>query len=452
MRVPAILKSYRAVLWMGFGSLLAIILLIGWKGSQVVAQLESQSNALRAAYVERDELLDSVRFALSQSASSIRDLLLEDDPALVRQHQTELQAQRRQISDAIERYGRDLPPDEAALWQQLRRRVNAYWNAIEPAFRWDAGTRRRQAEDFLRRQVMPRQGELLSLISQVDQSDHRNLQESNRRISDLFKRFGAELAFSTLAASFLGAVLASLTVRRVLALEQAGERRLREVTQARSELQDLSHRVVTVQEEERRRVARELHDEVGQALSAVLVELGRAGSRLPPESDTRAHLALARELAERAVAQVRDMALLLRPSMLDDLGLVPALKWQAREVARRTGVKVKVAAETVPDDLPDTYRTCIYRVVQEALNNAARHARASWARVEAVQENGSIRVTIQDNGSGFDPSQEKGMGILGMEERVKGLGGLFHIDSEKGSGTIVSLVIPIARIAAEVPQ
>jgi signal transduction histidine kinase len=449
MRVPPVLKSYRVVLWTGFGSLLAIILLIGWKGSQVVAALESQSNALRAAYLQRDDWLDSIRFALSQSASSVRDYLLDDDAAAVLQHRTDLENQRRQIGEAIASYDHDLPADEAALWQQLKRRVNAYWKAVEPAFGWDGDTRRRQAESFLRRQVIPRQGELLGLISQVDQTDHRNLQESNRKISQLFTRFASELALSTLAASLLGGVLAFLTVRRVLGLEQASERQLREVMQARSELQDLSHRVVTVQEEERRRVARELHDEVGQTLSAVLVELGRAGNRLPPDSESRANLSLARELAERAVAQVRDMALLLRPSMLDDLGLVPALKWQAREVSRRTGVKVKVAAETVPDDLPDRYRTCIYRVVQEALNNAARHARASWARVDAVQENGHIRVTIQDNGGGFDPSQDKGMGILGMEERVKGLGGVFRIDSEKGSGTIVSLLIPVAPAARE---
>ena len=338
---------------------------------------------------------------------------------------------------------------EAALWQEFKRRVNSFWSAVEPAFAWDDNTRRQQAEDFLHRQVMPRQGDLLNLISQVDQTDQRNLGRSNAKMTELFTRFGNELSLSTLVASLLGGLLGFLTVHRVLTLEQAAGRRLREVTQARSELQELSNRIVTVQEEERRRVARELHDEVGQALSALLVELGRASNRLPPESESRANLSLAREFAERAVAQVRDMALLLRPSMLDDLGLVPALKWQARELARRTGVKVKVAAETVPDDLPDRYRTCIYRVVQEALNNAARHAQASWARVEAVQENGRIRVTIQDNGAGFDPSQEKGMGILGMEERVKGIGGIFRIDSEKGSGTIVSLLIPAGEAALE---
>ena len=369
---------------------------------------------------------------------------MDDDAAAVLQHRTDLETLRHQIGDAIARYDHDLPADEAALWRQLKLDVDAYWRVLEPAFGWDAGTRRRQAESFLRRQVIPRQGELLRLISGVDQTDQRNLQQSKRKITELFAQFRTELVLSALAASLLGGLLALLTVHRALELEQAAERQLREVTQARSEMQNLSNRVVAVQEEERRRVARELHDEVGQAISGVLVELGRAANRLPPESESRADLSLARQLAERAVEDVRDMALLLRPSMLDDLGLVPALKWQAREISRRTGVKIKVAAETVADDLPDGYRTCIYRVVQEALNNAARHAHASWVRVEALQDNDQIRVSIHDNGSGFDPSQDKGMGILGMEERVKSLGGIFRIDSEKGSGTVVSLLLPMA--------
>jgi len=154
---------------------------------------------------------------------------------------------------------------------------------------------------------------------------------------------------------------------------------------------------------------------------------------------------VARELADRAVAQVRDMALLLRPSMLDDLGLVPALKWQAREVARRTGIKVKVVAETVADDLPDDCRTCIYRTVQEAVNNAAQHAHASTVRVEARQQESQIHVSIEDDGAGFDPALEKGMGILGMEERVRQLGGAFRIDSARGRGTKVSLLLPLAQ-------
>ncbi len=447
--------SYRAVLWAGFGGLLAIILLIGWKGNQILSAIESHNESIRTAYIARDELLDGIRFHLAESASSIRDYLLDENASAIRQRRSDLERYRREIDDAIATYGRELPADEAPLWVQVKQDVAAYWQVTEPDSSWDAAARqsplwREQAENFLRGQVIPRQQKLEALIAEVDQIDQRNRAQSDRQITELFAGFRTELELLTVAAGVLGGLLAFFTVRRILDLERAAGQRLQEVVQARSQLQYLSNRVVRVQEEERRRVARELHDEVGQTLSAVLVEVGRAASRLAPESESGPNLAVARQLAEQAVGQVRDIALLLRPSMLDDLGLVPALKWQAREVSRRTGIKVRVAAETVADDLPDNCRTCIYRVVQEALNNAARHAHASWARVEAVQENGQIRVTIQDNGSGFDPAQEKGMGILGMEERVKGLGGVFRIDSEKGSGTIVSFLLPAAPATGEV--
>ncbi len=444
-----LLKSSRAVLWVGFGGLLAIVLLMAWEGSRVVGAIEAEGNGLRATYQHRDELLNGIRFALSESASDIRDYLTDRNLAAVVQRRTDLQKLRGRITEAVANYGRDLPPDEAALWAQLTRDIEAYWSVLEPSFHWDTETRRRRAEDFLNEQVIPRQGALLALTSTVDRVNQRNLQQSNQRIAQLFDQFHTEMALAALVAFLLGALLAFFTIGRILVLERASETQLREVSRARLELRRLSHRLVAVQEQERRRVARELHDEVGQAISAVLVELGRLENRLPAsQAESRAMLSVARQLAERAVAQVRDMALLLRPSMLDDLGLVPALKWQAREVSRRTGVKVKVAAETVADDLPDDCRTCIYRTVQEAVNNAAQHARASTVRVEAFQRDGQIQVSIYDDGSGFDPALEKGMGILGMEERVRQLGGVFRIDSSKGRGTTVSLLLPLAQPAA----
>jgi signal transduction histidine kinase len=135
--------------------------------------------------------------------------------------------------------------------------------------------------------------------------------------------------------------------------------------------------------------------------------------------------------------------------MLDDLGLVSALKWQAKEVARRTGMKVRVDAEDVSDDLPDVYRTCIYRVVQEALHNATRHSKAAHVCVTVRREPSGVSVEIQDDGAGFHSGQEKGMGILGMEERVRHLGGEFHVQSEPGRGTSVSVRLPLQQ---EAPQ
>jgi len=141
---------------------------------------------------------------------------------------------------------------------------------------------------------------------------------------------------------------------------------------------------------------------------------------------------------------IRNMALLLRPSMLDDLGLVPALRWQAREVTRRTNLRVKLVADEISDDLLDSHRTCVYRVVQEALNNCVKHSQATQVRVTVRQDPDGLTVSVQDDGIGFDPHQEKGLGLLGMQERVERLGGLFRIESEPGQGSILSIRLPLS--------
>ena len=209
---------------------------------------------------------------------------------------------------------------------------------------------------------------------------------------------------------------------------------------------DLSARLVQAQEVERRALSRELHDEVGQSLSAVLVELRNlsAGLDARSEEQTRSQAELIRGLVENTIRVVRNMALLLRPSMLDDLGLVPALKWQAREVSKRTSMDVSVAADIASDDLPDDYKTCVYRVVQEALHNCSRHSRATTVRIRVQQEPTRLLLSIQDDGQGFDVKQSKGLGLLGIDERVARLGGKCEVHSSPGSGTILAIELPLS--------
>ena len=139
------------------------------------------------------------------------------------------------------------------------------------------------------------------------------------------------------------------------------------------------------------------------------------------------------------------MALLLRPSMLDDFGLVPALEWQAREVSRNAGIQVNVAAGGVSDSLPEEHKTCIYRVVQEALHNCVQHASARIVKVTVRQEADRILLEIQDDGKGFNAREERGMGLLGMQERVSYLGGSFLVESEPGRGAVVSIALPVPQ-------
>jgi signal transduction histidine kinase len=171
----------------------------------------------------------------------------------------------------------------------------------------------------------------------------------------------------------------------------------------------------------------------------LLVDLGRLPASAP---EAREQIERMKSVAERTFQSVRNIALLLRPSMLDDLGLAAALEWQGREVSRHSQMEVEVHPGNLSESLPDEYRICIYRFVQEALQNAVRHSGASAATVTVEQLANRIVVRVKDNGAGFDPRRTRGLGLLGMEERVKRLGGTFTLHSAPQQGATVTAELP----------
>jgi signal transduction histidine kinase len=221
-----------------------------------------------------------------------------------------------------------------------------------------------------------------------------------------------------------------------------------------AEINRLSAELVSAQESERRRISRELHDEVGQVLSAIVLGLCNLRSALDDNNRAEAarQLQLVEDMTQRNVSVVRNISLLLRPTMLDDLGLIPALKWLAREVSRTGPMMVELTpgsfAEDLPlDDLPEEHRTCVFRIVQEALRNAQRHADAAHARISVRVAEGRLRIGVEDDGKGFRPAVDAGLGILGMRERVTRLGGSLDLKSEPGKGTLLSFELPIPSVA-----
>ena len=136
--------------------------------------------------------------------------------------------------------------------------------------------------------------------------------------------------------------------------------------------------------------------------------------------------------------------------MLDDLGLIPALEWQGREVSKRTGMLVDTVEENVSDNLPEEHKTCVYRIVQEALNNCSKHAHAKNVRVVVRQEPNHLRVSIEDNGKGFEPRRVRGLGLVGMKERVSQLGGVLEVDSDPVRGTRLRVDLPLLSSSVDV--
>jgi signal transduction histidine kinase len=193
-----------------------------------------------------------------------------------------------------------------------------------------------------------------------------------------------------------------------------------------------------------------LHDEVGQMMTALGIELGNIEDvRNSDVAAFRQRLEDAKRLNADAMRAIRDLAMGLRPSMLDDLGLQAALEWQGREFSRHTGVPASVHVQGALDHLSDAQRTCIYRVVQEALTNCARHAKASSVVVSVRAEHDGIIVLVRDDGIGFNPrtSGRGGLGLLGIQERVQELDGQMHKSSETGSGTTSRVEIPVGVLA-----
>jgi two-component system sensor histidine kinase UhpB len=202
--------------------------------------------------------------------------------------------------------------------------------------------------------------------------------------------------------------------------------------------------VLRAQEEERRRVARDLHDEVNQALAAILLRLEALSQDAP--AARAEELAELKRLASRAMDELLALARQLRPAALDDHGLAPAIESQLRGFAERTGITAQLVTNGDPGTLDEDKQTALYRVAQEALVNAGRHGGATCVRVVLEVEDGRAELRVSDDGSGFDPAASReaggGLGLEGMAERARLVGGQLDVRSAPGAGTELTLRLP----------
>ncbi|MDB6148175.1 MAG: hypothetical protein JWO45_1839, partial [Spartobacteria bacterium] len=224
------------------------------------------------------------------------------------------------------------------------------------------------------------------------------------------------------------------------------KRAAKDLEEANHQLRFLSRRLFEVQEEERRHLARELHDEIGQALTAAKINLQSITANGDPGAFARVQETTA--ILDRLLGQVRQISLDLRPSMLDDLGLVPALRSLLDQQGRRASVAVRFSAEMLPENLDPEIQTTCFRIAQEAITNAVRHADATQIDVNLRCEKENLRLRIRDNGIGFDDvstrAQTPGLGLIGIKERAALIGGQAKIISSPKKGTIIDVSLPVA--------
>lgn len=435
------LAATRNILLIGFGVLLGLLALCGLNAVHVVYRLQTSNETIFRRFLRQQSQLDEIRSAIYLSGTYVRDYLLEPDPKSALLSLKRLQRERARSDSILSGV-----PQNGQIYQELRRQIDQYWRVLDPVLSWAPEQRSRKGYRFLRDDLLPRRSSALGIADTIASANQQRLLERDGRLLALFSNFRSELILALLVMILFGVVQAVASTIHSLRLERKTVSHLIDVTEARHQLKQLSAKLVTSQEDERKNLSRELHDAVGQSLSAVQFELHDLAVRLTPYPvQLRVHIDRIRELVESSLGMVRNMARLLRPAMLDDLGLAAALEWQARELSRSTGVPIRVQADSLTSALPDKHKTCLFRIIQEALNNICRHANASAVEISLHASPTELTAAIRDDGCGFQPGKAHGLGLIGMQERVENLCGKLSIRSQPGKGTQIEAVLPLPQ-------
>ena len=434
----------------GLGSLLVLIVIAMLTTSRKAQDIYAQLDQLNSHHHEVDVELRRLRSDVNLSGIFVRDYLLD----ISREHAPEYRQRLAAFRAANMATLADLRALGVPHPEQIRKlqvQLDDYWKTFEPLFDWTIGEKIFRGATFLRKEVVPRRDGVLAIAQEIEALNNANLAEQRAEVTRRQAAFGHDLRRLMWQSLLLGVAVSLIVVFRLRVLERRPVEQRLIAEKAERDMRQLSQRLVATQEEERRHLSRELHDHVGQVLTALRMELGRIErGRAPDDTRLAASVAEAKQLVDKMFRTVRDLALGLRPSMLDDLGLRAALEWHVRDIARRCGVDVELRVDGDVDTLPDPHQTCVYRAVQEALTNCVRHAQAQTIAVTVVAGRRTLDVSVTDNGLGFDPAARRnGLGLRGMEERVKEIGGTVTIRTAPGQGTALSVQLPLPAPIAE---
>jgi len=445
--------SKRAGLRAGYVAVIAVLILCAIEAYRIQVSVSRRHLEIYRHFVERDEALATLRKNLWLANNYVREFFINSTPAQGALFTRQLEELSKENGEALRVL--EKAPGHQRVVPQTRQSLAEFWALVAPVPKTMLGASDEAEMRFLEREIIPRRGELYNALRALTIADEQTLQYSEGEFASA--RQGA--ARTLLAMLGLGVLLSILVARLSLRhsdnLERKAELHYAETEQARQELQQLSARLLEIEEEGRRRLSRELHDEIGQSLALLQIEISHAAKALGTAEAQRTRLTRARELAERMVQTIRTMSVLLRPSLLDDLGLVPALQFLFEDFSRRSGIACGFEEDSVAAELPDAVKTCVYRVMQEALHNSEKHSRATRVTASVRQYPDRLVAEMEDNGCGFAmkdhgrPSRSTGLGLLGIRERAVIAGGSLTIDSAPGRGTRVVLVIPVVSATPE---
>ena len=455
VREPLERPTIRAAVFLGFVLIVGIWLFAGYYSTRRIAAADRQATNINGRYMRAQELLSSVRAQVLLGSVYVRDALLDPDPTAADAYRQHLEESDHLIDQALEQYVPVLDSQsEREQVARLRREMADFHATMLGVLATDPDTWPSKARVLLRTRVVPKRALLIGLSEQAQALNRAAFVQERSAIATIYgvtqRRIWETLGLTLLAS--LG-IAACATVYAGRLEDRVRLQRSKEA-QHTSDLQHLSSKLITAQEEERRSIARELHDEVGQVLTAIKVELAVAQRAIVASGGDATVLADARTITDGALQTVRDLSQLLHPALLDDLGLPDAVDWYLRGFGKRTGIRAELIQAGMDERLVADSEASAYRILQEALTNIARHANATICRVYLQRMPHTVLMTIEDDGVGFDAGDiahragartGRGLGLVGIAERVAHLSGTLRVESTPGTGTRVTVEFP-ARV------
>lgn len=349
----------------------------------------------------------------------------------------QFQRMRVDLEDAFRREQQVSPEGRTADQQgYLQSSLSQFWDAVDRTFALARSGKQKEASEQIRLSLQARLAALTTAVARLLVQNNESEERAAAQVSEIYDRVQRQ-AYVFVTATLVAILLTSLYLIR---LNRLLFNQLATLSEQRS---DLAQKLISTQESTLRHISRELHDDFGQILTAMGAMLGRARNQLPEASQLRADLLEVHEIAQTTLEKVRSLSQALHPVMLDEAGLEQTIEWYLPVVERQTGVGISYEKSGTPFPVNGNAAVHIYRVLQESLNNIARHSGATKAWVRLHFSPDHLQLEVEDHGSGFSADrQRQGIGLVAMRERAELLGGTIVFMRPQEGGTLVQMSVP----------
>ena len=377
---------------------------------------------------------------LNELGMAMRDMLYGDEPYPLAAWKKPFDTKRNDLDDALRLEAQLAPAARDPNRQRLAESLAQFWTSADRTFEMAAQGQESAARDMIRTSLEAQQGALTGNVARLLVQNNDAEQEAAARIRSIY------LGVARNVYLFLAAVLLAI-FGTTLYLIYSNRRLFQHLAAVSEHRSDLARKLITVQEETLHSLSRELHDEFGQVLTAIGAMLRRAEKRLPADSPFCVDLREVREVAQATLEKTRNLSQLMHPSILDDGGLEKAIDWYLPVFEKQTGIKVRYEKKGDGPAITDRVAIHVYRVLQEALNNLARHSGSTQAVVRLAFPPGRLNLEVEDRGAGMPESRNggtrRGIGMTAMRERAELLQGTFEVLRPGEGGTLVRLDVPL---------